>query len=172
MQSYGPIRENQRKIPESDATDYCGGTGRFESKEFDRGPPLVLPIFLGNLTQTKNLKGPEELPSHLNLLDCRYSLRSQLHSGMEFITMADSSIKENVYYKIKMSVKTRSAGLVGDSFAEFARNMDDYLKNSSVFKETIAGAVVVAVGEIVKPLHTEIASLKDEVTHLKAKLQM
>ncbi|CAB4028541.1 Hypothetical predicted protein [Paramuricea clavata] len=48
--------------------------------------------------------------------------------------------------------------------------MDDYLKNSSVFKETIAGAVVVAVEETVKPLHTEIASLKDEVTHLKAKL--
>jgi hypothetical protein len=43
---------------------------------------------------------------------------------------------------------------VDDSFAEFAKNMDEYLKNSSVFKETIASAVVVAVEEIVKPLHT------------------
>ncbi|CAB4013241.1 Hypothetical predicted protein [Paramuricea clavata] len=63
-------------ISETDVTesDYCGGTRPFESKEFDRGPPWVLPIFLGNLAQTKNLKDPEELPSHLHLLDCRYSL--------------------------------------------------------------------------------------------------
>ena len=39
-----------------------------------------------------------------------------------------------------------------------------------MLKETIASAVVVAVEEIVKPLHTEISSLKVEVAHLKLKL--
>lgn len=53
---------------------YCGGARTSDSKEFNRGPPWVLPIFLGNLGNTEKLNGPEELPLHLHLLNSTYSL--------------------------------------------------------------------------------------------------
>ena len=55
-------RQNEvHVVPDRDTIrgDYCGGICTPESKEFGRGPPWVLPIFFGDLSQTDKLQGPE-----------------------------------------------------------------------------------------------------------------
>ena len=64
-------------------------------------------------------------------------------------------------------VKTRSSNLAKESSHSFAKQLDDYIKNSTVFKQTNRKAFNV-VGEIIKPLNDEIASLKCEVKTLKS----
>jgi hypothetical protein len=66
-------------------------------------------------------------------------------------------------------IMTRSASQAEGSFAEFAKMMDEYLKNSSIFKDVIVSAVNTAIDVKIQPLQEEIASLKDEVALLKSK---
>ncbi|CAB3991401.1 Hypothetical predicted protein [Paramuricea clavata] len=66
-------------------------------------------------------------------------------------------------------IMTRSASQAEGSFAEFAKMMDEYLKNSSIFKDVIVSAVNTAIDVKIQPLQEEIASLKDEVASLKSK---
>ena len=50
--------------------------------------------------------------------------------------------------------------------------MDEYLKNSSVFKDAMFSAINTAIDVKIQPLQEEIASLKDEVALLKSKFVM
>ena len=67
-------------------------------------------------------------------------------------------------------VKTRSSNLAEDSALSFAKQMDDYIKTSTVFQDAILKAFNAALEEIIKPLNKEIASLQSEVKMLKSKL--
>ena len=67
-------------------------------------------------------------------------------------------------------MKTRSSSYTSEMAVTFAKQMDEYIKNSTVFKETISEACNAALLEIVKPLKDEIASLRNEVDQLKLKL--
>lgn len=66
-------------------------------------------------------------------------------------------------------VKTRSRNLAKESSHSFAKQLDDYITNSTVFKQANLKAYKDVVGEIIKPLNNEIASLKCEVKMLKSK---
>lgn len=66
-------------------------------------------------------------------------------------------------------VKTRSRNLAKESFHSFAKQLDDYIKNSAVFKLANRKAFNDVVGEIIKPLNDKIASLQCEVKMLKSK---
>lgn len=67
-------------------------------------------------------------------------------------------------------MRTRSSNLAEDTALSFAKQMDDYITNSAVFKEAILKAFNVAVNEIIKPINEEIASLQCQVKMLKSKL--
>ena len=67
-------------------------------------------------------------------------------------------------------MRTRSSNLAEDTALSFAKQMDDYITNSAVFKEAILKAFNVAVNEIIKPINEEIASLHCQVKMLKSKL--
>ena len=65
-------------------------------------------------------------------------------------------------------VKTRSSNLAKESSHSFAKQLDDYIKNCTVFKQANLKAFNDVVGEIIKPLDDKIASLKCEVKMLKS----
>ena len=65
-------------------------------------------------------------------------------------------------------MRTRSSNLAEDTALSFAKQMDDYITNSAVFKEAILKAFNVAVNEIIKPINEEIASLQCQVKMLKS----
>ena len=67
-------------------------------------------------------------------------------------------------------MKTRSGNLAEDTALSFAKQMDDYIINSAVFKEAISKAFNAAVNDIIKPINEEIASLQCQVKMLKSKL--
>ena len=67
-------------------------------------------------------------------------------------------------------VKTRSSNLAEDTALSFAKQMNDYIKNSSVFKEAISKAFNAAVNEIIKPINEELALLHCQVKMLWSKL--
>ena len=67
-------------------------------------------------------------------------------------------------------VKTRSSNLAEDSALSFAKQMDNYIKTSTVFQDAILKAFNAALEEIIKPLNKEIVSLQSEVKMLKSKL--
>ena len=69
-------------------------------------------------------------------------------------------------------IMTRSASQAEGFFAEFAKMMDEYLRNSSIFKDIIVSTINTAIDVKIQQLQEEIASLKDEVASLKSKFVM
>ena len=67
-------------------------------------------------------------------------------------------------------MKTLSGNLAEDTALSFAKQMDDYIINSAVFKEAISKAFNASVNDIIKPINEEIASLQCQVKMLKSKL--
>ena len=67
-------------------------------------------------------------------------------------------------------MKTRSSNLAEDSVLSFAKQINDYIKTSTLFQEAILKAFNAAVEETIKPLNKEIALLQCEVRMLKSKL--
>ena len=54
---------------------FCGGIRIVHScREFDKGPPWTIPIFLGYLAITGRLQDPQELHLKLNICDTQYYL--------------------------------------------------------------------------------------------------
>lgn len=62
--------------------------------------------------------------------------------------------------------KTRSSNLTEEPALSVAKQMNDFIKNSTVFKE----AILKAFNSAVQDLNEEIASLQNEVKKLKSEL--
>ena len=71
-----------------------------------------------------------------------------------------------------MAGKTRSSGMAEETAASFAKHMDNYIKNSEVFKHSMVAAAQAAVRLLKKEISCvkdELAKLKNELAEVKAK---